>query len=355
MSNSTVKQVSSSSNAVQTHRIAWPFRPLKVYLAGKISKQDDWRESIYRGTTLSADDSLVSPDPWPEGEDFVFDEIPLVYTGPWFIGCDHGCYHGGNRHGSLDGCMGDMLQLPGCDPEDTGDDARWRLPQLCMGRVEQADIVFAWINQPESYGTIFELGFRLGTKKRAYLCSPWDYGGREEHGWQNDCKEWWFTERACGLFTAESPRFGFSQVLKHVCENEGALHGRKCAEGMCQSPIEKQMLNALLLLFKGYSWECRTWTKAELSLYQQRPAGSYTLDFAIEGPGVKVAVECDGHDYHERTKDQAAHDKSRDRWLTENGWRVLRFTGSEIHKDACRCAKEAVRIAETILKGQAAE
>lgn len=43
-----------------------------------------------------------------------------------------------------------------------------------------------------------------------------------------------------------------------------------------------------------------------------------------------VAVECDGHDFHERNKEQVAIDKSRDRELASMGIQVMHFTGSEI-------------------------
>lgn len=58
-----------------------------------------------------------------------------------------------------------------------------------------------------------------------------------------------------------------------------------------------------------------------------------------------VAVECDGHEYHERTKEQARRDKSRDRKLLSLGFPVLRFTGSEIHEGPLRAAESVLRIA----------
>jgi hypothetical protein len=64
-------------------------------------------------------------------------------------------------------------------------------------------------------------------------------------------------------------------------------------------------------------------------------AASTRDDDPMAGP-VLVAVECDGHDYHERTKEQAQRDKARDRALQSIGWRVARFTGSEIWKDPVR-------------------
>lgn len=51
----------------------------------------------------------------------------------------------------------------------------------------------------------------------------------------------------------------------------------------------------------------------------------------------QLAVECDGHDFHERTKEQARRDKGRDRKLVAAGVQVVRFTGSEIFADPLRC------------------
>lgn len=73
--------------------------------------------------------------------------------------------------------------------------------------------------------------------------------------------------------------------------------------------------------------------------------GRYAIDYGIEGGEALrrlplIVVECDGHDFHERTKEQAQRDKARDRELLMMGYRVLRFTGSEIYKDAIRCAVE---------------
>lgn len=45
---------------------------------------------------------------------------------------------------------------------------------------------------------------------------------------------------------------------------------------------------------------------------------------------VRAVVECDGHEFHEKTKFQAARDKARDRALVRQGFRVFRLSGSEI-------------------------
>jgi uncharacterized protein DUF559 len=165
----------------------------------------------------------------------------------------------------------------------------------------------------------------------------------------------------------------------------------------CDSPIEK-------LLYKAYgrvirrsegdrtnAWGARAGICAEMLgwydaipvkqpysvlhyhqtdfIWTQFPILDYKADFAlariayeiehVDGvPGdeilVKspiVVVECDGHDFHEKTKEQAARDKSRDRDMLAQGYRVLRFTGSEIHNRAEKCAMEIDAIIRSLTVG----
>lgn len=63
------------------------------------------------------------------------------------------------------------------------------------------------------------------------------------------------------------------------------------------------------------------------------------LPDADAGPK-RIAVELDGHDFHERTKEQASRDKARDRLLTVGGWSVLRYTGSDVYARAEQIADE---------------
>lgn len=141
---------------------------------------------------------------------------------------------------------------------------------------------------------------------------------------------------------------------------EPALRGRRYwfdmlaeqLENGCDSPIELQMGLALLgsdmgaIAFTNIQTELPAETHG-FYLLPQHKVGAYRLDFGVciydESGLVRVAVECDGHDFHERTKRQAAHDKARDRFLLEQGWPVMRFTGSEIHKNAPACANQVVK------------
>ncbi len=88
-------------------------------------------------------------------------------------------------------------------------------------------------------------------------------------------------------------------------------------------------------------------------IYPQVRILDYRVDFLIvhshglEGFGGTV-VECDGHDFHERTKEQAARDRARDRELQQMGFRVLRYTGSEIWRNPIECGIDAMETAHAV-------
>lgn len=75
---------------------------------------------------------------------------------------------------------------------------------------------------------------------------------------------------------------------------------------------------------------------------------AYRLDFVItvwspiEGTWRSLVVECDGHEFHERTKEQAERDRARDRAIQEYGSPVYRFTGSELYRDPMKCAAQVM-------------
>lgn len=68
------------------------------------------------------------------------------------------------------------------------------------------------------------------------------------------------------------------------------------------------------------------------------------VDFALvdRNSDARIAIEIDGHEFHEKTKEQAARDKARDRRVTKCGYPVIRFTGSEVFANAFGCLIEAI-------------
>lgn len=143
----------------------------------------------------------------------------------------------------------------------------------------------------------------------------------------------------------------------------------------CGSPIEVAFLRAFLAEAEQMGW-CATvrWTtpeglrrswcpvpKLEASETQcwvdvQAQLGPHRVDFAITAchasrsggvlrywEAAPHVVECDGHDYHS-SREQRTADAERDRYLTAKGFRPVRLTGTELHRDAHLCALEVLRL-----------
>lgn len=74
---------------------------------------------------------------------------------------------------------------------------------------------------------------------------------------------------------------------------------------------------------------------------------TYYVDFLIIFENIKepnksfsLIVECDGHEFHERTKEQVKHDNERSYELKKHGEDILRFSGSQIYNDPIKCAND---------------
>lgn len=71
----------------------------------------------------------------------------------------------------------------------------------------------------------------------------------------------------------------------------------------------------------------------------QAPLSRYRLDMLVEVGERRLAVECDGAEFHSSAK-AVEHDKRRDRFCATQGIAVMRFTGAEINRDARGCAAQ---------------
>lgn len=58
--------------------------------------------------------------------------------------------------------------------------------------------------------------------------------------------------------------------------------------------------------------------------------------------GKWVAVELDGHAFHDKNEKQRRYEKHRDRFFQKQGYKIFRFTGSEIHANPFNAAVEVV-------------
>lgn len=157
-------------------------------------------------------------------------------------------------------------------------------------------------------------------------------------------------------------------IIEKKVEERMALHVEDTLLTMyqaihqCESPIEKifaiELDREVAKSKLNHYGDVFDWTpQCEIKVNEGLNSETkYRVDFMVEfvrfnrdgGEGniYKFVIECDGHDFHEKTKEQATRDKKRDRDLMENGITVIRFTGSEIYDNPYRCARSAVKIIE---------
>ena len=158
------------------------------------------------------------------------------------------------------------------------------------------------------------------------------------------------------------------EMVRAYSDNMYADHYQALAD-LCQSPIEVLFLAAFVPF--QMDREAAEGFHIRLERYAIVPqfrVGRYRLDFGVFynprvrpennethdefSDTIRIAVECDGHAFHEKTKEQAAHDKARDRFLITQGWTVMRFTGSELHADATGCAHQVFEAIEAFQRRQ---
>lgn len=111
---------------------------------------------------------------------------------------------------------------------------------------------------------------------------------------------------------------------------------------MVTSPIEKSLMSAIARVQERED--------STLIMRSQVEIGPYRVDILLEDrAGPVLVIECDGHDFHDRTKEQAARDRRRDREILEmEGLITIRFTGREIWRDPEDCALYCVAMAEQL-------
>ena len=134
-------------------------KPISIYLAGKIAK-NGWRDTIVKGLRGHGMGSCgdVTPYEEPPGilEGAIFGEHH--YTGPFFLSCDHGCFHGRRTHGAMP--SREFTVSPG--DRFTAQIHAW---SRCMKAIRESDMLFAWLETNDCHGTLAEIGFAKGLGK----------------------------------------------------------------------------------------------------------------------------------------------------------------------------------------------
>lgn len=121
----------------------------KIYLAGKITK-NNWRNRVLNTSRI---DELNVP--------YII-ENKFKYTGPYFLSCDHGCFHGEKTHGR-------RIEDECCCSDVYINESRQTTISKCYKWIDDADIVFCWIDDITAYGTFTEIGYATAKNKIIYI------------------------------------------------------------------------------------------------------------------------------------------------------------------------------------------
>jgi hypothetical protein len=192
---------------------------MRIYFAGKIGR-GDWRCQLFSdyraGVTpeCGGDDQASLIDP-AYAED---KGGGVIYTGLFFIGCDHGCAHGPTSHGVG---AGQEWYDPRHNPEPDKDRlvvcandvtaagkvlTRSDIFQANNARIRQSDWVFAYIDDVTAYGTLFEIGYALARSVRVAVAFPEDLMA----------DELWYIQQAAKKVYRGTPANTFEQFCKDV-------------------------------------------------------------------------------------------------------------------------------------------
>lgn len=149
-------------------------------------------------------------------------------------------------------------------------------------------------------------------------------------------------------------------VGRHAEELFDTSIGVDLTRGVIESPIEQILHVAIQTLAKiaevqtSYGIEPvkvgEYWYPLGLSTHPQYHFDPYRVDFLFNYNDYQIeekkiserylVVECDGHNWHERTEKERRYEKRRDRFLASKGLTVFHYTGSEVVSEPFRVAAE---------------
>jgi very-short-patch-repair endonuclease len=130
--------------------------------------------------------------------------------------------------------------------------------------------------------------------------------------------------------------------IDRVLKNERAItRGMEKLHDMQVGNILNKMLGRIDVLnspIEQYLWDALEREGLSYLARRQFDIGPYKIDMAF--PIARLAVECDGAEYHRANMVQFERDQKRDKYLARKGWRTLRIEGIAIRRDINFCIKK---------------
>lgn len=119
-----------------------------------------------------------------------------------------------------------------------------------------------------------------------------------------------------------------------------------------QSPIEKIFITAFelyceyfknekIFLFSQFEVKCKEKKYiVDFEFHSDDYLEHLLLGDKIKNNKFKLAIECDGYAFHQKTKEQVQRDNEREFDLKMEGYDVLRFSGTQIYNNPVKCAED---------------
>ena len=117
--------------------------------------------------------------------------------------------------------------------------------------------------------------------------------------------------------------------------------------GNCKSPIEQIFNFAYDIVISNEGFPTcellRLSPQEKICINEHK----YIVDFLLDTTKIehayfknhlKIIIECDGHDFHEKTKEQVEKNNVRNLDLQFEGYDILHFSGSQIYRNPIECA-----------------
>ena len=169
------------------------------YAIGKIS-QNGWRNQLVGAMPMTWQEYLsATPTQTRTG---------FVYTGPFFIRCDHGCTHGNTSHATYSICTA----ASSCT-EKAQDFRPARVFGQSERQIQKAGFAFVWAGQQaesldKAYGSLVEIGIAHALRKPILLA----------HHPNVNLRDFWFSvETATAVVCAENPVDALHMLWSERC------------------------------------------------------------------------------------------------------------------------------------------
>ena len=182
----------------------------RVYLAGKVG-QCNYRSHLgIKGRAMSQANVL-----------HYHNRHPFVYSGPLIPSCDHGCWH--YFFEGMPGYDCGFL-TDGEEHIAIEDNSYAAIVGSTISQIQSSDLLFAWFDSYDAYGTIAEIGIAVGNNIPVYIGfqetvfpkeegePPMDWDTAKEHLVGREL--WYVAELAHQTCISSDPASAFTRALR---------------------------------------------------------------------------------------------------------------------------------------------